>query len=311
MRRTVQHPSASVPKLDRFFPIRQLTLWTRHSTSRTNNARLHRPVTSSHHVRKRWASLYSSRWTQCPFAVKSGGHSSYANQSSIKDGISITSQRINRIQLSADSKSVSFGSGLRWGDVYKALEPYNVAVLGGRVSDIGVGGLILGGGISYFSSRYGWACDNVINYELVTADAIVINVNATGPYKDLFWALRGGGNNFGVVNRFDMKTIPLGTMWCGNVLYSSNYTDQIIDAFVDYSIRGQTDLDSTLVVPWIYNPAVGHIIIGQLEHALPQPATGPEIFSACKKLTVILDMTKNGSQFNITDIRQNLDPDWL
>ncbi|KAH9829787.1 FAD-binding domain-containing protein [Teratosphaeria destructans] len=249
-----------------------------------------------------------ARVTKCPFAVKSGGHFQFANSSNIEDGITITLQRFNKVKLSADAQSVSIGPGLRWSDVYRALEPYNITALGGRVSDIGVGGLITGGGISYFSGRYGWACDNVINYELVTADGAVINVNATGPYTDLFWALRGGSNNFGIVTRFDVKTIPQGVMWGGNVLYSSNYTDAIVKAFVEYSITGADDLDSELVVPWIYTSYTGHIIIGQLEHARPQPESGPQIFSAFKKIPAIIDMTKTDSQVNITDANLALTP---
>jgi FAD/FMN-containing dehydrogenase len=230
----------------------------------------------------------------------SGGHASFAGASSIDEGITITMQRFNGVHVSSDMKSASIGSGLRWGEVYQALEPYNLTAIGGRVSDIGVGGLILGGGISFFSSRYGWACDNVINYELVTANGAVIQVNYTGPYKELFYALRGGGNNFGIVTRFDVKVYTQGTMWGGNVIYSANYTDQIIDAMVDYSKNEAKDVDSALIVPFIYTSATGFLVLGQLEHARPQPAAGPEIFKKFKAIPPVIDMTQNDSQYNIT-----------
>ncbi|PQE33511.1 FAD binding domain-containing protein [Rutstroemia sp. NJR-2017a WRK4] len=103
---------------------------------------------------------------QCQFAVKSGGHSAFRGGSNIDGGVTIDLLHLNQVDVSADQKSTSLGPGNRWLDVYSKLDARNLSVVGGRVADIGVGGLTLGGGISFFSNRYGWACDNVINYEV-------------------------------------------------------------------------------------------------------------------------------------------------
>lgn len=103
---------------------------------------------------------------QCPFAIKSGGHANFAGASNIEGGVTIDFGNLNQVTLSEDKRTASLGSGARWADVYTKLEKNGLAVVGGRIGDIGVGGLALGGGISFFSGRYGFACDNVLNYEV-------------------------------------------------------------------------------------------------------------------------------------------------
>jgi FAD/FMN-containing dehydrogenase len=110
--------------------------------------------------------LLSLRVTNCEFAVKSGGHGPFYGASNIDGGLTIDLLNLNEITLSANKTQTSIGPGNRWYDVYSYLQPKGLTVIGGRVSDIGVGGLTLGGGISFFSGRYGWACDNVNNYQV-------------------------------------------------------------------------------------------------------------------------------------------------
>lgn len=110
--------------------------------------------------------LLLSRLTDCPFAVKSGGHAAFVNASNIEGGITINLAKLNEITLSSNRSIASIGPGNTWYDVYSGLEDYNLTVIGGRVAAIGVGGLTLGGGVSFFSGKHGWACDNVYNYEV-------------------------------------------------------------------------------------------------------------------------------------------------
>lgn len=106
------------------------------------------------------------RVTKCQFAVKSGGHAAFSGASNIEDGLTIDLVNLDEISVSADQTQTSVGPGNVWYDVYTHLQPKGLTVIGGRVSAIGVGGLTLGGGISFFSGRYGWACDNVNTYEV-------------------------------------------------------------------------------------------------------------------------------------------------
>lgn len=106
-----------------------------------------------------------SRLTQCPFAARGGGHAAFAGASNIEGGITVSLARFDEVTLSKDKKIAAVGGGNVWGTVYEALEPHNLTAIGGRLYDVGVGGLTLGGGVSYFSNSYGWACDNVDSYD--------------------------------------------------------------------------------------------------------------------------------------------------
>ncbi|SCV44633.1 related to 6-hydroxy-d-nicotine oxidase [Fusarium fujikuroi] len=164
------------------------------------------------------------------FAVKSGGHGSWPGWSSTGDGVLISLDLIDGVQNIADKGHAVVGSGARWVDVYEALEPQGVTVIGGRFASIGVGGLVVGGGISYFTGLYGMACDNVLNYEVVLANGTIANVNQTSK-PDLFRALKGGGNQFGIVTRFSLKTYRQTTqVWAGILTFSIDKASQVFNA---------------------------------------------------------------------------------
>lgn len=110
--------------------------------------------------------VLSLRVSKCKFAVKSGGHGAFSGASNINGGVTVDLKNLNQITLSRDQKVTLVGAGNTWHRVYNYLDPRGLTVVGGRVSDIGVGGLTLGGGISFFSGRNGWACDNVNNYQV-------------------------------------------------------------------------------------------------------------------------------------------------
>lgn len=109
--------------------------------------------------------------TNCQFAVKSGGHASFAGASNIGDrGVAIDLRNLNELVVSRDRMQTSVGAGMLWSSIYMELDAKNLSVVGGRSGAIGVGGLTLGGGISFFSGRYGWACDMVRNYQVRNRD---------------------------------------------------------------------------------------------------------------------------------------------
>ncbi|KAH8684498.1 hypothetical protein BGZ60DRAFT_478650 [Tricladium varicosporioides] len=150
---------------------------------------------------------------QCHFAVKSGGHGAFAKASNTDGGVTIDLKNLNGIEMRGDvdgkGEVTSVGPGNRWMQVYEKLEVFNKTVVGGRQADVGVGGFLLGGGISFVSRRYGWAADNIRSYEVILANGSIVNVNQESS-PDLYWALRGGGNNFGIVTKFELETYPQG-----------------------------------------------------------------------------------------------------
>ncbi|TPX32291.1 hypothetical protein SmJEL517_g04582 [Synchytrium microbalum] len=115
-----------------------------------------------------------------------------------------------------------------------ATEELNYWSFAGRIGLVGVGGLLLGNGLSFKSTQYGWASNNIVNYEIVLADGSIVNANAN-QNSDLFAVLKGGGNNFGIVSRFTLKAYPQGQVWGGIMTFDKSKTPQIIKAVRDFT----------------------------------------------------------------------------
>ncbi|CAE7185863.1 FAD binding domain containing protein [Pyrenophora teres f. teres] len=230
-----------------------------------------------------------SRLTQCPFAVKGGGHAAFAGASSIADGITVSMERMNHVVVSKDKKYANVGPGNRWVDVYKTVEKSGVNVVGGRMAPVGVPGLILGGGISFFSNKRGWACDNIAAYEVVTACGLVVTATPQD-YPDLYWALRGGGNNFGIVTNFKMDAFPLGKMWGGQRIFTENNFPAVLDAVYKFATVGSSkDTDAAEIVSFSNLPSLGNIAIVQTHYA--QPVANASVFADLNAITPVVDDT--------------------
>ncbi|KAH8655080.1 hypothetical protein BGZ60DRAFT_472959 [Tricladium varicosporioides] len=166
----------------------------------------------------------------CEFAIRSGGHTPAQSINNIDDGVTIDLSNLNVVKLSRDGTTVAVGPGNRWEDVYTPLDPMNLTVVGGRSRTVGVGGLLLSGGMSFFSPRYGMPCDNVINYEVVLSDGSIVNANMSS-HPDLYKALKGGSNNLGVVTRFDLRAISQAPFWGGVAFYNTSSLPTLISHF--------------------------------------------------------------------------------
>jgi FAD/FMN-containing dehydrogenase len=164
------------------------------------------------------------RTTGCQFAVKGGGHTPFVGANTIEKGVTIDLINLSDVKLVKNNAELQVGGGAKWGQVYPVLDSKNLRVIGGRASDVGVGGLTTGGGISFFSARYGFACDNVNTFQVVFADGTIREVTKDR-YPDVYWALRGGSNNFGIVTRFDLQTYPGGNMWGESPIHEINLSN--------------------------------------------------------------------------------------
>ncbi|EPT03261.1 hypothetical protein FOMPIDRAFT_1047248 [Fomitopsis schrenkii] len=170
--------------------------------------------------------------TRTPFAVKSGGHNTNPGFSSTT-GVQITLTRLNNISIDSASQTATFGSGLIYDELYAALEEHNVVVLGSRATGIGVGGFILGGGYSFLSNQHGLTIDTVREFEVVLPDGTVTMASNTS-HPDLFWALKGGHNNFGIVTRFTLETFPIAQVWGGSVILPMSDYEAVKNATVKF-----------------------------------------------------------------------------
>lgn len=201
------------------------------------------------------------------------------------------------MEVSSDRKIASLGPGGRWGDVFAALDPYGVSVIGGRIPHVGVGGLMLGGGFFHFSGQYGLAGDNVQNFEIVLADGTITNAN-DHENTDLFWALKGGGPNFGIVTRFDLYTIPVQGIWYQVGMYTTDQVPAILDAFAEWQEKGgASDVKSTVaLIVGLETTTLGLIYS---EHADKPAAFAP--FYDIPPATLAVPPT-NGTVLSITQI---------
>ncbi|KAG6839526.1 hypothetical protein C0991_001860 [Blastosporella zonata] len=168
--------------------------------------------------------------------------------------------RFSQVTYDATSGTAVVGSGLIWDDVYAALAPYNVNVVGGRVTGVGVAGFTLGGGYSWLTNQYGLTIDTVVAYELVKPNGDIVTVTETSD-PDIFFGLRGGGNNFGIVTRFTLKTFPQGQVWGGLITITGLFIHKVATATANFAAN-VTDPKAGIITT--YNFLLGEPGISQL-----------------------------------------------
>ncbi|KAJ7593193.1 FAD-binding domain-containing protein [Mycena floridula] len=171
---------------------------------------------------------------RAPFAVKSGGHSTNIGFSSTL-GVQISMTKFTNVIYDGAAQTVAIGPGLTWDQVYAQLEQFKVTVVGGRVPGVGVG-LLLGGGYSWVTNQYGLGIDNIVALDLVLPNGTFVQVTETSQ-PDLFFGLKGGFNNFGIVTTSLLRARPLSSIWGGVIFYSSDQKDAVSQALSKFSLN--------------------------------------------------------------------------
>ncbi|KAM7189291.1 hypothetical protein V8F20_010199 [Naviculisporaceae sp. PSN 640] len=240
--------------------------------------------------------------TSTPFAVRSGGHMVHKNSNNISSGVTVDLGLLNTTVYDPTTKLANIGSGARWREVYTALHSHGVVVAGGREGGVGVGGLLLGGGNTFFTARKGWACDNVVSYEVILADGKILpDVNLTS-HPDLFRVLKGAGSsaNFGIVTSFTMTTIPCEKVWGGMIISPKVIIPKGLEALVTFTDRLAKDemsaRDDNLIVIIGHSPQIKDNTVASLVvnvngkegggEALQEWMGLPRIFDMCKMTTI-------------------------
>jgi FAD/FMN-containing dehydrogenase len=186
-------------------------------------------------------------------AVRSGGHS-VAGHSTCDDGLVIDVSLMKSVVVDAEHRSVRVEAGATWGDVDRQTQAFGLATPGGIVSHTGVAGLALNGGVGWLRNKYGLTCDNLVSAELVTASAEAVRASAT-ENADLFWALRGGGGNFGVVTSFEFALHPVGPLVA--VVFSMYPIESARDVLTKWRewLASVPDEASTEILTWTAPPS--------------------------------------------------------
>lgn len=183
-------------------------------------------------------------------AVRSGGHSA-PGFGTCDDGIVIDLVRLKGIRVDPERRVVRVEGGCTWGDVDHATHVFGQAAVGGLISTTGVGGLSTGGGFGHLTRRYGLVCDNLISADVVTADGAMRRASATDN-PDLFWAIRGGGGNFGIVTSFEFRLHPVSTIYAGPIFYSLEQATEAMRFYREYMRKAPRELSAFfafLIVP--------------------------------------------------------------
>lgn len=175
-------------------------------------------------------------------SVRSGGHSG-AGFSTNDGGLVIDLSAINHVDV-RDGDVVAIGTGATWGEVADALAPYGLAISSGDTSTVGVGGLMLGGGIGWMVRKHGLALDHLVAVEIVTADGRVLRASAD-EHPDLFWAVRGGGGNVGVVTTFEVRARRESTVTFGRLMFPAAEAAAVLKGWRDHMRTASEELTTT------------------------------------------------------------------
>jgi hypothetical protein len=165
-------------------------------------------------------------------AVRSGGHN-VAGNAVCDGGIVIDLSTMKRIKVNATYQIARAQAGLTWGEFDSKTQAFGLATTGGIVSRTGIAGLTLGGGIGWLMRKFGVTCDNLLSAEIITAGGQLITASAV-ENQDLFWGLRGGGGNFGIVTEFEFRLHQVGSVLAGTIYYPAARTREILRFYRDY-----------------------------------------------------------------------------
>ncbi|KAH7329642.1 hypothetical protein B0I35DRAFT_448658 [Stachybotrys elegans] len=236
-----------------------------------------------------------AKYPSVQFALKCSGHNPNIGFSSVDEGVLIAFRPNFRYAIpSEDGTTVRVGAGAQWEDVYASLDPLGKSAVGGRLGNVGVSGFTLGGGLSHLSPQYGLACDNVVSFTVVLADGTITTASATSN-PDLFFALKGGGNQYAVITELTLKTYDVGQngiIWGGLRTFSGDKHSELLAAVSRFTGEN-TDTKAALIPTFNFFGILGiniPAIIVFMFYDGPEPPPG--VFDELNAIPSLTDGTK-------------------
>jgi FAD/FMN-containing dehydrogenase len=178
------------------------------------------------------AAVNYAREHDLDLAIRAGGHN-VAGLASVDGGLVIDMRALDGVEVDATARTVRVGGGAHWGQVDAATHEIGMATPSGVISTTGVAGLTLGGGFGYLSRKHGLTIDNLLSAEIVTATGEVVTASER-ENPDLFWAIRGGGGNFGVVTSFEFRLHPVEAVYGGPIFYPASASADVLAFYRDF-----------------------------------------------------------------------------
>jgi FAD binding domain/Berberine and berberine like len=183
-----------------------------------------------------------ARQHDLPLSVRGGGHSVAGN--AVRDGaLMVDLSGMKALRADPETRTVQAEPGLTLGEFDHATQAFGLATTLGVMSTTGIAGLTLGGGLGWLNGRYGLACDNLISAEVATADGRLLRASAQ-EHEDLFWAIRGGGGNFGVVTSFEYQLHPVDLVLAGNLSYPLEMAPRVLRFYDDFAKTAPDELST-------------------------------------------------------------------
>jgi FAD/FMN-containing dehydrogenase len=241
------------------------------------------------------ASVNFAREHDLVVAVRCGGHS-VAGLSVCEDGILIDLAGLKRIEVDPVAKTARAGGGVLWGEFDAATQEHALHTPGGRVTTTGVGGFTTGGGYGWTSSKYGLTCDNLISAEVVLADGSVV-IASEQENDDLFWGIRGGGGNFGIVTEFEFRLHELGPIvLAGLALWPLERAAEVLRGWRAYVDGAPDELSTACVIltappeEFVPDHLKGQAALGLAAMYVGDPEEGAAVIQPLRDLAPDLDL---------------------
>ncbi|KTG20243.1 FAD-binding oxidoreductase [Haloferax profundi] len=220
------------------------------------------------------AAVDYGRENELDTAIRSGGHNG-PGLSLVDDGLVIDLEEMNGIRVDPEQKTVTVEAGCTWGDVDHATHAFGMATVSGIISTTGVGGLTLGGGHGYLTRKYGLTIDNLVGADVVLADGRMVRASAD-EHEDLFWAIRGGGGNFGVVTSFEFDLHPVETVVAGPMFWPLSELETTMEWYREWLPNAPRDVYAFYLVAEVPGDPFPEEIHGEKVCGLMWCCTGPE-----------------------------------
>ncbi|HYI35180.1 MAG TPA: FAD-binding oxidoreductase [Thermoleophilaceae bacterium] len=241
------------------------------------------------------AAVAHARGHDMSIAVRAGGHSG-AGYGVVDDGLVVDVRPMRRAEVDPDARTVRAGAGLTWAQLDAATQAHGLAVTGGRISDTGVAGLTLGSGSGWLERMHGLTADNLLGATVVTADGRTVHASAS-EHPDLFWGLRGGGGNFGVVTEFELALHPVGPMVFGGMLvFEWERAAEVLAAYRDImraapdELGGCAALQLAPPAPFVPEDLVGEPVLNLVVAAFGDLDRAAELAAPLRCLEPVADV---------------------